>query len=496
MDGILEGADMLFNSYIFIFLFLPLVLLGYYGLNHIKQYKLALGYVVAMSMWFYGYNSLQYLVILIISILLNFSIVEVMAKVRKQNVRKLMLYMGIILNIGILFYYKYFDFFVENVNAIFKTDLAFLQLVLPLGISFYTFQQLSYVVDSYRKECEHYSLLEYAAYVSFFPQLIAGPIVYHDEIIPQFRDIEKRKFSYENMSRGIYAFALGLGKKVLIADTFSRLVTVGFGELYQLNSTTALLIMICYSLQIYFDFSGYCDMAYGIGYMFNIQIPINFNSPYKATTISEFWDRWHITLSRFFTKYIYIPLGGNRRGKYRTYLNIFIVFLISGLWHGANWTFILWGIMHGIAKIIDRVCDRLISRIPRWIRWFFTFGFVTFAWSLFRSKSVFHAKILWQQLCSNSWGAVSTAVTDAFDNMIEMEMFYRVGSILGVEMSSVFCLVLFTVIALLACVLMRNTQEKVAAGCFKNSKILVVVIIGLWSILSLSEVSEFLYFNF
>ena len=223
-----------------------------------------------------------------------------------------------------------------------KTNFGLLGLALPLGISFYTFQQLSYVIDAYRRECEQYSLLEYAAYVSFFPQLIAGPIVYHDELIPQFR----KKFSslnYTNLSKGIYAFALGMAKKVLIADTFSKVVVVGYTDVGALNMVSALIVMVCYSLQIYFDFSGYCDMALGIGYLFDMELPINFNSPYKAASIVEFWDRWHMTLTRFFTKYVYIPLGGSRRGRVRTYVNIFIVFFVSGIWHGANWTFLLWG---------------------------------------------------------------------------------------------------------------------------------------------------------
>ncbi len=487
---------MLFNSYIFIFLFLPLVLLGYYGLNYLKKYKLALGYVVAMSLWFYGYNSLEYLAILIISVLLNFGIVELMARMRRKTWRRLMLWMGIILNIGILFYYKYYDFFIENVNALLKTDIALLQLVLPLGISFYTFQQLSYVIDSYRKECERYSLLEYAAYVSFFPQLIAGPIVYHDEIIPQFRDETKRKIDYQNMCRGLYAFALGLGKKVLIADTFSKMVTAGFSDVYHLNASTALFVMLCYSMQIYFDFSGYCDMAYGIGYMFNIQIPVNFNSPYKATTISEFWDRWHMTLTRFFTKYVYIPLGGSRKGKYRTYLNIFLVFLVSGLWHGANWTFIVWGAMHGVAKVFDRFCERFIKRIPSVVRGVITFGFVTFAWSLFRSKTFIHAGFLWHNLFSGSWGSILTTVTDAFNGMVEVKLLSRMGMSGVLNAVPWVGAVLFLLIMMIACIVMKNTQEKVAVFRLRASKLVVVVVIMLWSILSMSEVSEFLYFNF
>ena len=203
---------MLFNSYIFIFLFFPLALAGYYGFNHLKQYKLGMVWLIGMSMWFYGYNSVQYLFILVVSILLNYLLVESMSRVNSHRNRRLLMILGVLLNLGILFYYKYYDFFIENVNAVLKTDIHLLQVVLPLGISFYTFQQLSYVIDYYRQDCEKYSLLEYAAYVSFFPQLIAGPIVYHNELIPQFRDESRKKIDTENFSKGIYAFVLGIAK--------------------------------------------------------------------------------------------------------------------------------------------------------------------------------------------------------------------------------------------------------------------------------------------
>lgn len=287
---------------------------GYYWLHRMKWEKAALGYLIAMSMVFYGYQNVRYLAILIASILCNYLLVLWMGKTKTPLRRRIFLAAGLLLNLGILFGFKYYDFFVENVNALFRTDYHFLRLVLPLGISFYTFQQLSYVIDSYRGECEQYSLLEYAAYVSFFPQLIAGPIVYHDELIPQLRDAKNHRIQYGNMSKGIYAFALGMAKKVLVADSLSKVVTAGYANIGSLNSISTVFVMTCYSMQIYFDFSGYCDMAYGIGFLFNVELPINFNSPYKAASVREFWDRWHMTLTRFFTKYVYIPLGGSRRG--------------------------------------------------------------------------------------------------------------------------------------------------------------------------------------
>ena len=489
---------MLFNSYIFLFLFLPLVLLGYYGLSYIKQDKLALGYVTCMSMWFCGYASIESFVILLVSIFANFFLVACMSRAKGRYGRKLLLFIGVLWNIGILFCFKYYDFFIENINAVLKTDIALLRLVLPLGISFYTFQQLSYVIDYYWGDCEKYGFLEYTAYVTFFPKLIQGPIAYHGEVIPQFCKEENRRLNYDNLSKGIYAFALGLAKKVLIADTFSKIVTLGYDNIRDLNSPSAFLVMVCYSLQLYFDFSGYCDMAYGIGLFFNIELPFNFNSPYKADSIRDFWDRWHVTLTRFFTKYVYIPLGGSRKGNFRTYLNVMIVFLVSGLWHGANWTFILWGAMHGICSVLERfkLSKKIMSRIPKVVRVVVTFILVTFAWSLFRADSIAQAKELWDQLFHAGWGEIYAPITEVFNDIIEMKVLYRMGFSGMISSYPGLLLVLFTLVVLLSCFFMRNTQEKAENTRFTNGRILVIVGLMIWSILSMSEVSEFLYVNF
>ncbi len=506
---------MLFNSYIFIFLFFPLTIIGYYGLNHLKMYKAATAFLIGMSLWFYGYNNIYYLFILIASILINYGIVRGMFYFRDKKKQLIFLWTGVLLNIGILFYFKYYDFFIENINVAFKGNLPLLHLMLPLGISFYTFQQLSYVIDAYKGDCENYTFLEYAAYVSYFPQLIAGPIVYHSELIPQFRDLSKKKICYTNMSKGLYAFALGLAKKVLIADTFSKIVTIGYGNIAELNTPSAFLVMICYSLQIYFDFSGYCDMAYGMGYMMNIELPINFNSPYKAVSLSDFWDRWHMTLTRFFTRYIYIPLGGNRKGKGRTYLNILIVYLISGLWHGANWTFIVWGALHGIICVTERiwgdVCKSvrstsdkalvpktppLLSHIARILRMAVTFVFVTFAWSIFRAESLSQAWLLWQHLFTGGFGELYQPLTDKFQSLIEMSFLYRIGLGSLINSHPWLFITTFTGVILTACFTMRNTQQKATSLRLSTIKMLIVIILMLWSILSLSEISEFLYFNF
>ena len=207
-------------------------------------------------------------------------------------------------------------------------------------------------------------------FVTFFPQLVAGPIVLHSEIVPQFADKKKKKLNADNFAKGIMAFSFGLAKKVLIADTLGKVVNWGYLDVGALDRTNAIIVILCYTLQIYFDFSGYCDMATGIGKMFNIDLPMNFNSPYRAVTILDFWNRWHMTLTRFFTRYVYIPLGGNRKGKLRTYINVFIVFTVSGIWHGANWTFIVWGMVHGLFNIFTRIFKKYIDKLPKFINWF------------------------------------------------------------------------------------------------------------------------------
>ena len=487
---------MLFNSYIFVFLFFPAVLLGYYSLHHFEAKKPAVGFLILMSMWFYGYNSFAYLCILIFSIVFNYILVGFLWRVPDGLQKKLIFAVGILFNIGILFYYKYYDFFIENVNAAAGTNFGLLHLMLPLGISFYTFQQMSYVIDSYRKECERYSLLEYAAYVSFFPQLIAGPIVYHDELIPQLRDAKKHHINYENLCKGIYAFALGLAKKVLVADTFSKVVTIGYEDVGELNAISVLIVMVCYSLQIYFDFSGYCDMAWGIGYLFNIELPINFHSPYKAASITEFWVRWHMTLTRFFTKYVYIPLGGSRKGKLRTYVNVLIVFFVSGIWHGANWTFLLWGILNGIGNIFDKLFGRFFKWVPRAVGVAATFCFSTFSWSLFRADSIGQAKRMWKQLAAFGDGSVYQPITEVFNELTEVKLLYRIGFGSLIERYPASCLVFFMTVIVGACFFMKNTQEKVRVMQYTPFKIVVVTGLLIWSILSLSDVSEFLYFNF
>jgi len=481
---------MLFNSYIFLFLFLPLCLLGYYLCNKKMWYRSGLIFLIGMSLWFYAYNHVQYLVLLIFSILFNWLIAQVLNK-KENKYSKFVLIAGIATNIALIFYFKYLNFVIFNANRLLGTSFVMENIVLPLGISFYTFQQVSYLVDTYRGETKDYSFWEYAAFVSFFPQLVAGPIVLHQEIIPQFRENEKKRINYDNLAAGLYILAVGLFKKVILADTFGIAVTWGFERPDDLSSLEIMIVMLSYTFQIYFDFSGYSDMAIGIAKMFNIEIPRNFNSPYKANSIVEFWDRWHMTLTRFLRQYVYFPLGGSRKGKIRTYVNIMVVFAVSGIWHGASWTFILWGVIHGIANVLNRMFKKSWERLHVAFQWLCTFAFINFTWLLFRAESVSQAFDLLKRMMRLDTFNLSPELTWCFDLQ---EFNYLKG--IGIITYNVFgfWMWFFMAIGLFACINMTDVAEKEFKPTWK--KALGTAMMLVWAVVSLSGISTFLYFNF
>lgn len=484
---------MLFNSYVFILLFLPICIAGYFGLNHLKCQKAAQVFLLAMSLWFYGFFNWSYLLIILCSIFVNYAFYKGMMR---YPGRRLLPAGALTFNLGLLFYFKYFDFFLENVNLIFHQDFALQQILLPLGISFFTFQQISFIIDAYRGELPPYGLIQYASFVAFFPQLIAGPIVTHDELIPQFDDWEKKRFNWDNFSRGIYIFVLGLGKKVLLADTFGNAVNWGFGNIAELDTTNALIVMLAYTFQIYFDFSGYCDMAIGIGRMLNIDLPLNFNSPYKALTINEFWKRWHMTLTRFFTRYLYIPLGGNRRGRLRTYCNVFLVFLVSGLWHGANWTFVFWGALHGAFVVFSRIFKNFFEKLHPALNWLLTFSFVNVAWLFFRADSVTDALRIVYRIGQLDFGKINPNIAESF-NLVEFRfLFDKVFRYDILDAQPFFFGALFMGIAFVAVLGFQNAFEKMTAFRPTAGRLLSAAFLLVWCVFSFSGISTFLYFNF
>lgn len=477
---------MLFNSYVFMLAFLPLTLLVYFLLGRLpERVPLNKAFLVLASFVFYGYNNPKYVPIIVLSILINYALSQMMLIAQRKAVRLPLMLLGLAANLGVLFYFKYHDFFYDTLNSAFGLSLTLNRLALPLGISFFTFQQLSYVIDSYKRTVPRYNMLDYALFVTFFPQLIAGPIVLHSEIVPQFADPKNRRFNYDNFAPGLYAFARGLFKKVIIADTFALAVEAGFASAASLNTAEAWFVAVGYTLQLYFDFSGYCDMATGVGLMFNIQIPINFNSPYKSLNIREFWQRWHITLSRFLTTYIYFPLGGSRKGMARTCVNLLIVFLASGLWHGAGWLFLLWGLMHGAASVLYRLFRKQYDALHPALQWLLTFGFVVVAWVFFRAASLQDALAIVKSMVMMDFGPLRSEITSAFALPGGFHPGYN----------ALYMLVWYA-LTLFGCLGMRNTYEKTQAFRPTVANALSTVLMILYCTLSLSNVSVFLYFNF
>ena len=476
---------MLFNSFVFILLFLPVTLAVYYGLNKLGQYKAAKLSLILASLVFYGYNEPRYVPVILGSIALNYGCYRLILAKPRWN--RGVVALGVAANLALLGYFKYFDFLLMNINALAGTSFDYLRIALPLGISFFTFQQISFVVDAGKGTCRCENVLDYVLFVTFFPQLVAGPIVTHDEILPQLAAPANRGPRAENFVRGLRAFSIGLFKKVVIADSFGKIVALGYQDVASLNTIMACLTVFSYTVQIYFDFSGYCDMASGIGWLFNVELPVNFDSPYKAATITEFWKRWHITLTRFLTKYVYIPLGGNRKGTGRTYWNIFLVFLASGLWHGAGYTFLLWGLLHGIANVLTRVFSEGIRRIPRWICWCVNFLFLNLTWTVFRAESISQAVTLLGRVFSGGF-------------VVSDDLQYQLRQMMLVDIPSnhlPFRTVVMGMCAMVMAVALfaPNTAALVRRkGSVWN--LLGTVVLFVISLLSLSGVSTFLYFNF
>jgi D-alanyl-lipoteichoic acid acyltransferase DltB (MBOAT superfamily) len=398
---------------------------------------------------------------------------------------------GIMANLSLLGYFKYADFFIENINLLSSNPIGLLHLALPLAISFFTFQQIAYLVDSYRQETKEYDFLNYALFVTFFPQLIAGPIVHHGEMMPQFASKWNLVKKYKNIATGIFIFAIGLFKKVVIADTFAVWATNGFDRAETLNLLEGWATSLSYTFQLYFDFSGYTDMAIGVALLFNIKLPINFNSPYKATSIQDFWRRWHITLSRFLRDYIYIPLGGNRVSSFRTYSNLMVTFILGGLWHGAGWTFLFWGFLHGLALVIHRLWSQLKFKLNRFLAWFITFNFINIAWVFFRAKEWDDAmKVLGAMFGGEP--IFSYWLLKKFPTLEEYLTFGKHFE--NIEDGN--DIALWLIIGFVVILLFKNSGHYLNHFKPTTFNLLIFLVLSISAILHLTHVSEFLYFNF
>ncbi|MEA4924902.1 MAG: MBOAT family protein [Syntrophomonadaceae bacterium] len=487
---------MLFNSYEYIFLFLPVSLIIYFVLNKFTATSSwSILWLVLTSLFFYSWWNPVYLPLILISMAVNYLVG--LALVNSSNSSrfspKSILIIGISFNLLLLGYFKYTDFLITNINQFISADFPLRHIILPLGISFFTFTQIAYLVDAYRSEAKEYKPANYALFVTFFPHLLAGPILHHKEMMPQFESRENKTLNYKNLAEGVFLFFIGLFKKVIIADTLAQAANFGFDTASSLSLIEAWVTSLSYTFQLYFDFSGYTDMAIGSALMFNIRLPLNFNSPYKSLSIQEFWRRWHITLGRFLRQYIYIPLGGNRTREANIYRNLMITFLLGGLWHGAGWTFVFWGFLHGAGLVMQRIWRKLNLRMHWLIAWFITFNFVNIAWVFFRAET---------------WDAALKVLAGMFGlNGIVLPAFMasRLGflseyGVAFMTLSAHFpCInqgIGLIALFLLISVFMKNSMEMKEKFQPNWKTALFISCLAVYAILNLNQVSEFIYFNF
>ncbi len=398
---------MLFNSYLFILLFLPLAVLGYAAAGRLWGRRAAFVFLNAASLFFYAWWNPPYVALVVLSIVFNFSagLLQRKTLLRTGTPSRALLALSVAANLALLGYFKYANFFVHTVNAAAHTHIALGAIFLPLAISFFTFTQISYLVDVYRGEPSDYDFIDYCLFVVFFPHLIAGPVVRHHEILPQIR-ASAGLFNPARLPAGLTLFAFGLFSKAVLADSIAPYATEFFASVDHGKAPhlfKAWYGTLAYTCQLYFDFSGYSTMALGLAYLFDIKMPFNFNSPYKASSITDFWRRWHMSLSRFLRDYLYIPLGGSRKGKTRRYVNLIVTMLLGGLWHGAGWIFVIWGGLHGAYLVVNHAYAAATKNRP-WASSFpmrifhhaLTFAAVCVGWAVFRSSSLHTAMCRWR----------------------------------------------------------------------------------------------------
>ncbi len=495
---------MLFNSYGFIFLFLPIVLLGFFRLAR-YSHTYAAAWLAISSLFFYGYWNPAYVGLLLGSIVCNYAFGLWIAKAGVQHAtarKKHVLVAAITANLLLLGYYKYANFFLSSTNDLTSSSLSLGNIILPLGISFFTFTQIAFLVDTYQGKVKEYNFVHYVLFVTYFPHLIAGPVLHHKDMMPQFARASTYRINWDFVATGLLLFTLGLCKKVLFADSLAPFATAIFdGVRHGMVTDTLPTIYeawcgaIAYTLQIYFDFSGYTDMALGIALMFGIHLPINFNSPYKATSIIEFWRRWHITLSTFLRDYLYIPMGGNRHGKLRRYINLFATMLLGGLWHGAGWTFVVWGALHGVYLTLNHLWREFVAvgflhRIPNWLGALaggvLTFIAVVAAWVVFRSDDIAQASTLLKAM----FGIAARPIS--------LDAVLHGNLLLLTDMSGRELLRLLIPGLLWVWLLPNSTRMRFLKGSVLLMAIQVIVVLYMlyWAIDQFGSYSPFLYFQF
>ncbi|MHA6483021.1 MBOAT family O-acyltransferase [Paenibacillus sp. strain BS8-2] len=490
---------MLFNSHVFIFGFLPVVLIIYYSLSKIGSPYHSRTWLVVSSIFFYGYWNPKYVPLLLLSIVINYMVGRQLIKYRQ----KIVLAIGIVFNLILLGYYKYLDFFILSLNELFSTEIPLKNLLLPLAISFFTFQQISYLVDCLKGKVNNNNFINYLLFVTFFPQLIAGPIVHQREMMPQFEGSLSLKINYHHIALGVFIFSIGLFKKVILADNLSITVLDGLNFLSTITFFDAWTVIISYTLQIYFDFSGYSDMAVGLALLFNIKLPINFDSPYKATNFQQLISRWHITLMRFLQEYVYKSLNRYIFRKHlrvmgvklsigsKTYLNVLILLIISGIWHGAGWNFIAWGFLVGMGVVFYRVWSTFKIKLPVLLAWLLTFIYLNFTMVFFRLSDFDQALLIIKALFGLNGFILPEQLAPYLSSFTPVGLHFE-----ATPLKDKVRALAFLIVGLILVTGFKNTAEK--ANSFKPTLItaIFIIIIFIISIMNLTNVSEFLYFNF
>ena len=502
---------MLFNSYEFMLAFLPVFIIGYFLIRHFyreneKLMRLCNLWIIAGSLVFYALFGIKNVLVLLVSILVNAVFISVLNLKKNTKLtpnQSVVLCVAIALNVISLLFFKF--------NGVF----------FPIAISFYTFNQIAFLVDFYRGDIEKFDLLEYLSYILFFPKLLQGPLMSYGDFRCQLKESAKKSLDWESVMRGLLLISLGLFKKVILADTIGKAVDYGYNSLTTLGWWEAVFVAVFYSFQLYFDFSGYCDVASGICMIFGFELSLNFDSPYKAVNIIDFWNRWHITLTKFFTRYIYIPLGGSRKGAVRTYVNIMIVFLISGLWHGSGWTFIVWGAMHGVLNMITRAITNASGKHENGLstgantnhngnqaivkntfanlaicgKRLLTFIYVTIAWVFFRANTISDAALLFKRMFS---GGIRPYYSD-FANYFRLdEIWYvfKLTPIVNFNFAWDLCMWLFLAFSIVI-VFFGKSAINYAKECrIGIGTTLLTAALLVWCVLSFGGVSTFLYMNF
>lgn len=481
---------LLFNSYEFIFLFLPAALAGFFLLGRFARQKQATLWLVAASFFFYGWWDIRYVPLLFASICFNYQ----MGKKIEAVPSKRTLFFAIAVNVALLGYFKYTDFFLGTLNVAFGSSFDLPHIVLPLGISFFTFTQTAYLVDVYRGEAKNESFLLYLEFVTIFPHLIAGPIISYKEMLPQFMAKRTFRINYDNIALGLTIFALGLFKKVVIADKLALWANSAFAHTATLTFLEAWIGAVSYTFQLYFDFSGYSEMAIGLGLLFNLHLPTNFNSPYQAESMIDFWRRWHMTLGTWVRDYLYIPLGGNRQGEWAKMRNLFVSMLIIGLWHGAGWTFVFWGAMHGVCLMVNHQWRRLKITLPKSLNIALTFLCVMLLWVFFRAESFTEA---WQVLTAmTDIGNTGLPAGGSCQHYLGGLAQYGAG-FANWSLPNSLPVILLSLCMLAGILLLVPNPLRLTEKFQPNNRWLIVTAgLLLYALLHLNSYSEFLYFQF